>query len=110
MGFFDDFVGAIEGTAIGMQAGAGILGTAAGASMGASGINSTISSILNPKTPGITAPPSTPNLTNSGDAMQEAEEEEAKRARGEAANFLTSGGGAGLSNTGRTSRAVLLGS
>lgn len=72
-----------------------------------------VGNFVNPKPNDPTPPPATPNPQtdqSTADAMQKAEEEEQQKAQGEAANFLTSGGGAGLSSTGRTSRTVLLGS
>lgn len=110
MGFWDDIKGAVEGTAIGLGTDIGAIGSAIGAAVGGDKINQTVSSVLNPKAPSLLAPPTTPDPQNSGDALQKAEEEEQAKTRGEAANFLTAGGGAGLSSTGRTSRAVLLGS
>lgn len=73
---------------------------------------SQVAGFLSPQTPAIQAAPTTPNPATDPQTaldMQESEEEQDK-AKGEAANFLTSGGAAGVSGSSSTSRSVLLGS
>lgn len=68
---------------------------------------------VNPKPDDPVAPTTSSSAAdpNNAQAMQTAEEEEQlKQTRGQAATFLTAGGGAGLLSTGTTSRATLLGS